>query len=202
MKKYALAFVFLLALPFSIFAQWISLGDSKAPGKEPVVTLLSDDNRASVIKIDIPGFTISDLTVDGKTYQQVDFMSDVFTNEPGNPMLPYIAKVLAVPNQASVSVEVIETSEEKVFKDIYLPPARTSWYEGAEESPYLENKTAYLSGELYPAIQTTNDDPSIFPRFPDFACVGLSVSLCGCKKGAACRILYYCKGKLWQRTNR
>ena len=79
--------------------------------------------------------------------------------------MPYISKILAIPDQASVSVEVIETGQVRTFKGINLAPARPSWYEGAQEPPYLEDRDAYRSENVYPAEFAKMDAPSVFRDF-------------------------------------
>ncbi len=92
-------------------------------------------------------------------------MSESYTAKPGYPELPYIAKVLAIPDQAGVSIEVIETGEIQTFDNIYLPPARASWLEGSTETPYTENTDAYNSMGAFPGEFVQLDPPSIFRDF-------------------------------------
>ena len=107
-------------LPIKMNAEWVSLNKNNSPNTPPVVTLLSDDNNSTVIKVDISGFDVNEFKVDGKTYQSVDLLSEIFAAKPGYPALPYIAKVLAIPDQAGISVEVIETGEVQTFQNIHI----------------------------------------------------------------------------------
>lgn len=166
MRKNLLVIMVLLALlPFQMKADWVSLDQNKTANTPPQVTLISDDNSSTVIKIDLAGFDITEFITEGKLYQSVDLLNEIFSNEPGFPGLPYIAKVLAIPNQAGISVEVLETGEIQTFEDIYLPPARVSWYEGASESPYVEDIKAYQSDKVYPKEYVRVEPPSIFRDF-------------------------------------
>ena len=112
-------FVFAL-LPFSLMADWVSVDKNKTSNTPPIVTLLSQDNNSTVIKIDISGFDLNEFISDGKTYQTVDLLTDVFSTKNGSPELPHIAKILAIPDQAAVSVEIIETEEVQIFENIFL----------------------------------------------------------------------------------
>ncbi len=134
MFKKFLTILFVSAiLPFHVNAQWISLDNTKASNTPPKVTVLSDDNSSTVIKIDISGFQVGELNMDGKSYQSVDLLSEIFTTTPDHPELPYISKVLAIPDQAGISVEVLETGKVQTFKNIHIKPARESWVEGNPE---------------------------------------------------------------------
>ena len=152
-------------LPIKMNAEWVSLNKNNSPNTPPVVTLLSDDNNSTIIKVEISGFDVNEFKVDGKTYQSVDLLSEIFAVEPGYPALPYIAKVLAIPDQAGISVEVIETGEVQTFQNIHIQPARESWIEGQPETPYLENTKAYQSVGVFPQDYTNIDPPAIFRDF-------------------------------------
>jgi len=150
---------------FEIYADWVPVDENKTANTPPQVTLLSDDNSSTILKIDIAGFNLNEFVSEGKSYQSVDLLSEMLTTNPGHPELSYIAKVLAIPNQGGISVEVIETSEVQTFSNIYLAPARESWFEGNPESPYNKNSKAYLSEEIYPKEFAEVEPPSVFRDF-------------------------------------
>ncbi len=146
-------------------AQWISIDNYSIPNSPPVVQLISDDANSTVIKVDLPGFYINEFSADGKTYQSISFDTEGITTEVGFPEIPHIAKILAIPNQGSVSVEVLETSPVQIFKGINVPPARESWEEGKPETAYLENVEAYNSDDIYPGNFARVEDPAVFRDF-------------------------------------
>jgi len=162
----------MMFIPFMMKADWISLHKNKSSQAPPNVTLISDDNNSTVLKIDISGFDLKEFDSDGNTYQLADLLSESFTINPGFPEVPHIAKVLAVPDQSGISIEVMETSGIQIFNDIHLPPARESWIEGSPETPYTENFDAYNSVNTYPADFASLESPAIFR---DFRIVRVSV---------------------------
>lgn len=164
-KSYLLSVILSVSMPFALLADWVSVNDNKTSESAPQVQILSDDDNSTVLKIDLTGFGLTELLSGDKTYQAIDLLTEMFTNEAGNPQLPYLAKVLAIPDQSGVSVEVIETGEIQVFKNIYLPPARTSWIEGQPEAPYAENADIYQLDELFPAELVKIDPPGVFRDF-------------------------------------
>jgi hypothetical protein len=165
MKK--ILFVLLIAalLPFKMKGEWVPLDNKRAPETAPKITILSDDNNSTVIKIELAGFDLKGLAAEGKNYDVVDLLTETFSEDPGNPQLPCISKILAVPDQAGISVEVLETGNIQVFKDVNLPPVRKSWYEGTPESTYEENTRAYQSNEIYPDESVRVEPPAIFRDF-------------------------------------
>ena len=131
-------------IPLLMKAEWIPLNNKNTKQSPPKVTLVSNDNNSSVIKIEIAGFDLKNFNADGNEYQLADLLTESFTSKPGLPELPYIAKVLAVPDYAAISFEVLEKGDIYTFQNIKLPPARKSWQEGTPESPYVENIEAYI----------------------------------------------------------
>jgi hypothetical protein len=163
-KNYLCVLLISALIPFEMKAEWVSV-DKNATSNNPNVKILSDDISSTVIKIDISGFDVRSFIKENKTYQALDLLTEVFTTKPGYPELPYISKVLAIPDQSGISIEVLETGAVQTFKDIYLPPARSSWYEGSPESLYEENSEAYQSDEVYPKEYVQIDPPSVFRDF-------------------------------------
>jgi len=164
-KKALIILIISAIIPFKMNAEWVSLDKNKVSNTPPKITLISDDDNSTVIKIELNGFNVKEINTDGKIYQAVDLMTEIFSSESGYPELPHIAKILAIPNNSGVSVEVIETGNVQTFKNIYLPPARLSWFEGQPESPYTENPEAYNSTDIYPKELAKLDAPSIFRDF-------------------------------------
>ena len=149
-KNYLLVLLISAFMPFEMMAEWVSVDKNNASPTPPKVTILSDDNSGTVIKIEIPGFNINDLTAGDKAYQSLDLLDEILTSESGFPQLPYIAKVLAIPDQEGISIEVLETGEIQTFENIYLPPARESWFEGNTGTPLHRKCRAYQSEDIYP----------------------------------------------------
>lgn len=171
-KKSAVSFLILLLFPFLLKAEWIPLNNSKSSPTEPQVSLISDDEKGTVLKIEISGFDLKDLITNNKHYQLADLLSESFTMKPGHPAIPYIAKVLAVPDKAGISIEILETGNFQTFNNIDLAPARENWFEGEAEPEYIENQKTYQSGKPFPGEYASLDPPAIFR---DFRIVRLSV---------------------------
>jgi hypothetical protein len=164
-KNYFIVFFLSILIPFEIMAEWVPLDKNKTRGTAPEVTIISENDNGIVIRVEIAGFEVDDLNTANKTYQTIDLLSEAITLYPGFPEVPYIAKVLAIPDQTGISVEVIETSEVQTFGNLYLPPARSSWIEGQPESPYIENSDVYQANEIYPKDYAMVEPPAIFRDF-------------------------------------
>ena len=152
-------------LPFEMFADWVPLDKNKSANTPPAVQLISDDNNGTVIKVDISGFDVKEFISNGKSYQAIDLLTDIFSTQAGSPELPQIAKILAIPDQAGISVDILETGEIYTFKDIHVPPARPSWFEGSPEPLYEESAKSYQSNGVYPTEIAVVENPSVFRDF-------------------------------------
>jgi len=164
-KKFTLSVLCVLLINTFSVAQWVSIDNNSIPGSKPNVQLISDDITGTVIKIELSGFRINEFNAEGKTYHSIDLGSLGITTGVGRPEIPHIAKILAIPDQGTVSVEVLETSETQIIKGINIPPVRESWIEGKPETPYLENKESYSSSDIYPQEIVSVEDPAVFRDF-------------------------------------
>jgi hypothetical protein len=164
-KNFSLVLIVAVLMPFKMYAEWVTVNHDKKVSIPPEVTIISESNSSTVLKIDLSGFEIGNFLTDEETYQKVDLLTEIFTNEVGSPQLPHIAKILAIPDNSSISFEVIETGDIQIFKNVIVPPARLSWMEGQPESPYSENVDTYLSNEVYPKNYVKIDPPSVFRDF-------------------------------------
>ena len=164
-NKKLLCFTFVVLINSVCFGQWISLEKNSLPDSKPIVQLVSDDISGTVIKIELTGFRIKEFSADGQVYQSIGLGSIGINSEVGMPDIPYIAKILAIPDQGTVDVEVLETSKPQTISGINLPPVRESWSEGKPETPYIANANVYNSETLYPRMLAKVEDPVIFRDF-------------------------------------
>ena len=167
MKKLIFLLMILGFITPKLKAEWIPVSKNKtaATKTSPRVKILSDNENCTVIDIDIFGFDLNEFYSKGKTYHSVDLLTEMFSAKSGYPELPYISKILAIPDNASVSVEVLKTGDIQIFKDIHLKPAQESWFEGMPESDYEENASVYQSDDIYPNNFVNRETPSVFRDF-------------------------------------
>ena len=95
-------------LTIQLKAEWVKINKSSDLKMAPQTTILRSDGDGIVLRVDMMGFDIKNFEAEGNTYQSIDLLTDMFTTIPGSPELPYIAHVLAIPDKAGVTVEVIE----------------------------------------------------------------------------------------------
>ncbi len=173
LKKTFLSVLISMIIGINMYAEWIPVTNNKQKGTAPKITMISDNDNSTVFKIEISGFNFKKSGSDkSNSYESVDLLTDVFMANPDYPKLPYISKVLAIPNNASASVEVIETGYTKIFENINIEPALKSWQEGKQIPAMVKNQNIYNSSDIYPKTVAQLSDPSVFR---DFRIVRLSV---------------------------
>jgi hypothetical protein len=167
MKKLVstLSIVFFVILNSLCYSQWIPIIKNSLPDSNPTVKILSDDGSSTVIRVDLPGYRINHFEAEGKTYSTLSIGDEAITTETGLPEIPHIAKILAIPDYGSISVEVLETGSVNIVKGITVNPSRESWQEGKPESRYIENFDFYSKGNIYPSTLARIEDPVIFRDF-------------------------------------
>jgi len=170
--KNALSALLILVASFAN-AQWTSFKKDNNTKKEPVITVLSDTDNSTIIDIKLSGFDMNYKIVDGVDYHVLDLFTDSKTNIIGAPSLPIIPSLIAVPDNASISVEIIESGEVTVYENINLLPGRASWIDGETETPYNKNNGLYNTNKMFPNKLVKLDKPAIYR---DFRIVRLAVS--------------------------
>lgn len=146
-------------------AQWIPLLGGAAREAAPTVTLLEDDARGAAFRVDVDGFAVREFVADGITYRTPDLLTETVVAEPGMPEVPYVSRIFAVLDKATVSVEVVEMGRVEMFRGFSIPPARMSWKEGDPEPPYVARGNVYASVTPVPGNMVKLDPPGVFRDF-------------------------------------
>lgn len=162
-KLFLLTLVCLLvSATFQAQAEWIPLSKNGKSNEKPTVTILNEGENFATLKIDISGFELNQFLMDGTLMHHADLLTDVFTTNAGAPELPYVTAILALPFNADAVVEVLETEQVQIFKNINLNPARPSWVEGEKEPDFIANYDGFKANEVFPSAITKSDPPVVF----------------------------------------
>jgi len=162
---------FTLILLLSVFstivtkAEWIPFSKEKTKASPPKVTLISSDAKSTVFRVELSGVGISEIVSGGKAYQSIDLMTESHTTVAGSPLIPYLAEILAVPDQAGITAEIIETGKTLTFRSMHLPPASQSQWEGQALRSQTEDPEAYRSDTPFPETGVMVDPPTVFRDF-------------------------------------
>lgn len=102
---------FLLILPFAFLsAEWKGLDDSRS-GSELQVNLISSDVNETVLEVTIPGYYEKKILVDQTECVYFHIPGSSVYMKQGYPMLPKLTKLVQMPHDCNVKLEVLSKEE-------------------------------------------------------------------------------------------
>lgn len=146
-----------LLLPLVAQARWIDLG-----GDQPVtVELISDAPGRTVYAIEIGGFEATPVDIGGQTYYDIWLPGESRALEAGLPELPDVRRALAIPDDRTMRVTVLE-AEHVDLPDLPVAPSKGNLLRSVDPAmvPYTFDPF-YSGGDAWPAEVLTADDPHI-----------------------------------------
>lgn len=119
-----------------------------AAGEPPEVAIRQSDARSVQLNIRIPELTITQVTVEGQTFDRIRIPTVLGMAEVGDPNLPVLRKLVAIPDCEDVRVDYRVVNES--WRDnIRVVPVR-QWDEKGEYTPLRLNDAVYNGYEAFP----------------------------------------------------
>jgi len=129
------------------FGGWLPLNSSGPTA--PQIQLIKEGPSATVIDVTIPGLQTTTENVAGVTYTKLALPNEPgMTADVGLPQLPRIIKLLGIPDNASVSVEVL-TAQFRTFPNILVYPAQKPLTD-LDEFEFTIDRGFYAQDKEYP----------------------------------------------------
>jgi PKD repeat protein len=120
MSRWTIALVLALALAFSLqAAEWVPLTSSTP--HPPQVTVLSDTPGETVFRVDVPGYFLDEVSVNGVLHARMLLAKSPRLLRAGEPELPFVAVSIAIPREGIPVAELIESELRTVPIGHYLP---------------------------------------------------------------------------------
>ena len=126
--------------------------DYTAVAQNQTVQLALSTPQQLIFKVQIPEVFSSEREVNGQTFNSVYIDGFAELVDPGKPALPVVGKMLAVPNDADLSVQILDARYEEV-QGYYIRPAEEPQPESGQDNDQivrLDNEI-YTSNAFYPA---------------------------------------------------
>ncbi len=82
---------------------WVSFNGSK-PGDEPILNILESSSEKTVIDVTLPGFWITDISIDEDIYQEIVIPGHFTTMDIGEPAIPVIRSLIAIPRNCDIDI--------------------------------------------------------------------------------------------------
>ncbi|MBU2492132.1 MAG: T9SS type A sorting domain-containing protein [Bacteroidetes bacterium] len=146
---------FVVLITTQVFAQqkWVSFSGK---GKEKsAVNLLSSNNSGVSFTVQVNGMEKTEKRVEYTTYNSLSIPDAVKISEEGLPQLPFITKVIAIPDCDDVSISVTPSNKIKLKGYNVLPAPRFEKKESADgsyiyEEVYDEDFSVYTKDVSFP----------------------------------------------------
>ena len=98
----------LILLTFGFSNQWINIR-SDEPVK-PEVSLIESSNENSIVSLELSGFSLNSVIVNDSEYFSIKFPLSASIMEEGYPDLPKYSSSIIVPDNKSMSVEILSSN--------------------------------------------------------------------------------------------
>ncbi|MBE0410797.1 MAG: T9SS type A sorting domain-containing protein [Anaerolineales bacterium] len=163
MQKVMFILMSIFVLPGSVFAQgnWISF-TSNAVGTPPIVEVLESNNSRTVIHVTIPGMWVRDTLVNGTTYHMLKIPDYGTMYNVGEPQLPAIRELVAIPPISNVGISVTNTVTPLILNGYTVYPYQEAVPEGQPPAPFIIDTVPYSTNSFYPGNTTELSDPAVW----------------------------------------
>ncbi len=133
-------FLVLLGLSTTATANWVDLG-SKQPQK-PLISA-SDAGRSVTLEIELPGYDLSTVTIDGSSYTKIMVPGQAPRMVRGYPELPFVDASVLIPGTGTPAFKIID----ETWVEIAVDPVRPS--KGHFSRDLDPSTVSYVFADLY-----------------------------------------------------
>lgn len=149
MKRISILTIVALLLHCEIKGEtlWTSIDDSTSDKCITITTIESNENGYKAM-VEIHGYYNNVIDVGGSTYHQLTFDEPGSLSIVGEPALPIISRMIALPKGENLDVKILD---EKWSEELYVGqvmPSQRSVLETEKEPPFEKNAAVY-GGEEY-----------------------------------------------------
>ena len=163
-RKVRKIIIFILSglFSFGLFGSWISIDRNS---KNEMFKTSSSESGLTEVQFSLDGYEIESIGKNGKTYQRISYANEGEFLDVGKPDLPCFSRLVAIPNQGEVSVEVTSFDKE-VISDVTIYPRQPLKIDGELNNfPFTIDNDFYSSTEIFPAAITEIGEPAIMRDF-------------------------------------
>ncbi|MEO0097383.1 MAG: C25 family cysteine peptidase [candidate division WOR-3 bacterium] len=129
------------------FAGWLGKGKLEEPVK---INLVSHTYQEAVLEISIPGIKTEDIEKGGVIYTKLYLLGEEGTTEEvGKPELPKISRVIGIPDNGKVEVEILESRYE-TYENILVYPFQPPTTDEKENREFVIDRYFYNNATSYP----------------------------------------------------
>ncbi|MBS3766846.1 MAG: hypothetical protein KGY75_01805, partial [Candidatus Cloacimonetes bacterium] len=149
----------LLIFSFGYAAKEQVVSYNDAWGNEGI-TLLNQDDSYITLNFSIKKFSLTPKLINNEDLQTIGFAESFLPNDKGAPNVPSVSRYIAIPQNADIKVNIIN-SEQEVISNVDLAPAHQIPVDSSDEPlVYDKNMDIYSKDEMYPQSVVRVSEPS------------------------------------------
>ncbi len=161
--KWILSLALVAALSVSAGAEWVNLGGG--PGTPPEVTVLSDGDGETTIKVQIYGFDLATTIIEDTRFSVISLPEEPRLKWRGYPALPHVTRSVIVPDMAHMNVEVVKKEVTEMTIDPVISSRGIIWRTEDPDTVSYSFSDLYEKGGVFPEVPSALGTPYILRDF-------------------------------------
>jgi len=152
-----------IKLSFLLLASFIFSGTSSDTDQDKIeINVIEQDFDYVIINYKINSFEIEDINIEDEIFQYIVLDGEPNLSILNAPELPHINRSLIIPDNASISISILESSEPTILNDMNIIPSKGHLPRNIdiESIPYIKGDI-YLENAFFPNSLFETDDPYI-----------------------------------------
>ena len=155
-------FVIILILFYSfLFAEWIEIDANQ----EKLFECRASNLEQTELHFTLDGFESETIDQDGQIYQKLSYWNEGEFAEVGKPDLPRFSRLVAIPEQGTVSFEIINLQEEILTNMNIYPRQEFQKDNQPIETRFVKDEEFYARDEVFPGEIVEIGTPAILRDF-------------------------------------
>ena len=148
-----------LILSLSYSSQWVNIKSTNID--EPTFEVINSNIENTVIEFTFDDFSLNEVLINNESYFSISMKGGASNLELGHPNLPHISKSIIIPDNSSMSLEIIE-QEYTEYNNILIAPSKGNLSRNINPNQIeYQFDEIYLNDAFYPENITALRDPYI-----------------------------------------
>ncbi len=161
MKKLFIS-ALMIILTFTISATWIEIPENT---REKLFDHISGERDAVEIEFSLNGYELETVSVKGETFQNISYFNEGEFLEIGKPDLPRFSRLVAIPDEGSVSIEIL-SFEDEVLSNMNIYPRQELQRENQPpNTKFFIDEKFYAGEDIFPEQIVETGTPAIMRDF-------------------------------------
>ncbi len=169
MKKLFISMT-MIVLAYTFSATWVEVPENS---QEKLFEHVSGDRSAIEVKFSLNGYEMENVSERGETFQKITYFNEGEFLEIGKPDLPRFSRLIAIPDEGQVTIEILSFKEE-ILSDMNIYPQQELQLESEPPNTnFVIDERFYTSGDIFPGKKVETGTPAIMR---DFRVVNVTVN--------------------------